>query len=446
MTEPATRIPPAKPLSPFRLLWVGLHNGLDVFDQELFEELFVERRFLGRPAFVISDPEGVRRVLQDNVENYSRIGQNRRIFYFGYGKGLLAADNDVWHRHRRTINPLLDYRTALSEAPRLITLAEELAGNLPEWSKGQDFDTTEIATLWTTLSAGFVFAGNDRSLDDMLLRMGTFPGKFGITDFLPLPHWLWGINRLRKNRAYPANYYPLLLEKIAERRAPGYAGEKDLIWRLATARDRAGNLFTIPELYDEILTLGSTAGTPIRPLTFVWYLLAMHPWAEARLHAELDGAFEGQTPKADALMKLPFLRNVLDETMRLYPPLPTMLRVTEEDDVVCGRKIPRGALVTVAPWVVHRHRRLWDAPELFDPDRFSPERSAARSRYTFMPFSIGPHICIGASMSMVQMMIAVAVLAQRFRFRLVPGHVVEPAAYTNLRAKNGIRVTMESRA
>ena len=89
---------------------------------------------------------------------------------------------------------------------------------------------------------------------------------------------------------------------------------------------------------------------------------------------------------------------------------------------------------------------MWEAPESFDPDRFLPERSAARSRYSFLPFSIGPHICIGASMSMVQMTIAVAVLAQRFRFRLVPGHVVEPAAYTNLRAKHGIRVTLEPRA
>jgi cytochrome P450 len=123
-----------------------------------------------------------------------------------------------------------------------------------------------------------------------------------------------------------------------------------------------------------------------------------------------------------------------------------MLRRTLADDVVCGRPIPRKSIVGVLPWVVHRHRRLWRDPDGFDPDRFTAEETAARSRYAYVPFAIGPHVCIGASLALVEIMVAIAVCAQRFRFRLVPGQRIEPIGWTNLHPKGGIRMTVEPRA
>src|ERR1051325_4399242 len=172
----------------------------------------------------------------------------------------------------------------------------------------------------------------------------------------------------------------------------------------------------------------------------------MHPWAEARLEQELDEVLGDRSPTAEDLPKLVYLRKVLDEAMRLYPPLPVMPRVATEDDLVCGRPIPRKSVVVVMPWLVHRHKKLWHEPDRFDPERFTPEAVAARSRYAYLPFSIGPHICIGASLALVEILITVAVLARRFRFRLAPGQTIEPIAWTSLRPGRGIRMQVEKRS
>jgi cytochrome P450 len=123
-----------------------------------------------------------------------------------------------------------------------------------------------------------------------------------------------------------------------------------------------------------------------------------------------------------------------------------ILRRAAAADVVCGRPIPRRSIVAIMPWVLHRHNKLWRDPDRFDPGRFSPEQVAARSRYSYLPFGIGPHVCVGASLAVMQLVVAVAVLAQRFRFRLVPGHRIEPTAWINLRPSRGIRMTLERRA
>jgi len=436
---------PQRQLSLWRLLRSGLRNTLEACDEELFDELIVERRFLWYRSFVISDPEGIRRVLQDNHENYVRLGQNRRIFHFDSGSGLLSAEHQTWQRHRRMLNPVLDHRSAQLAAPMLCQLATRLVDQFTQWPPEKDIDVADMATIWMTRSAGHVFAGEDRALDDMLLHMGVYPGRFSLLDFLPLPGPLQKIDRYREGRTGPGRYFPVLDRMFAERRSPDWKGGQDLLWHLANARDRnTGGKLSLREFHDEALTLGSTAATPVRPLTWLWYLLALFPDAEARLHAELDEVLGGSlTP--DGVGRLTYLRRLIDETMRLYPPLPVMFRLVREDDVVCGRRIPRNSIVLVVPWVVHRHRKLWEHPDRFDPDRFSPERSGSRSRYAFLPFSIGPHVCIGASLGMMQMLIGAAALAQRVRFRVVPDFPIVPTAWTNLRPAHGIRMTVELR-
>ena len=183
---------------------------------------------------------------------------------------------------------------------------------------------------------------------------------------------------------------------------------------------------------------GATAATPLRVFPWLLYLLALHPDIEARLHEELERILAGRAPDTSDIPRLPYLRQIVDETLRLYPPAPTMLRTAAADDEVCGHRVPRGSVVGVLPWVIHRHRTLWDDPDRFDPGRFTPEAVAARSRYAYLPFAIGPRICIGASLALVEIVTAMAVIAQRFRFRLAPGYPIEPIAWTNLHPKGGI--------
>ena len=443
---PAMPARPARPLSTLRLLRVAQTNSLAACDEELFDELVVERRFLGRRVYVISDPDGIRHVLQDNCDNYPRLTWIRRIFEFASGSGMLHAEGAGWRRHRRLINPTLDHRALLPDVPTLVELAEALARELARVPAGQGIDTNEAFRHLITLSAGHVFAGADRAIDPMLDRMGQYPGRYGLLALLPTPGWLRGLDRARQTRAAAARFAPLLDRLTAERRRADYAGRKDLLWRLAHAGDRGAGL-SEAELHDEILTLGATAATSLRPLPWIWYLLATHPGVEARLQGELEQVLGGRRPASGDLAKLVYLRQVLDETMRLYPPLPIMmLRTALADDTVCGRHIARRSIVAIMPWVVHRHRKLWADPDRFDPDRFAAAAVAERPRYAYLPFAGGPHVCVGASLAMLQLMVATAVLAQRFRFRLVAGRPVEPTAWTNIRPRNGLWMTVEPRA
>jgi cytochrome P450 len=437
---PAMPPRPPRPLSTFRLLRVAQRNSLAACDEELFDQLFVERRLFGQRCFVVSDPDGIRRVMQDNVDNYPRIDVLHRVFAFTAGTGMLAAEGELWRRHRRLLNPALDHRTVLADLPVFVELSEALAGHLARLPAGEDIDIGQTFAHLITAMTGRVFAAGDRDIDPVLYRLGQYPGKYRLHDFL-------GFAGGRRDRHKEiAEFLPIIDRLIAVRREPDYAGPRDLLWRIANARDREADAgLDNAEIRDEVLTLGATAATPLRVFAWLWYLLASHPAVESRLHTELDRVLGGRLPSAEDLPRLVYLRQIVDETLRLYPPAPTMLRSAIADDVVCGRKIPKRAIVGVFPWVVHRHRRLWHDPDRFDPGRFAPDQIAARSRYAYLPFAIGPHVCIGASLALVEIIVAVAVLAQRFRFRLVPGRAIEPIAWTNLHPKGGIRMTVEPR-
>lgn len=441
---PAMPVRPKRPLSLWQLLKTRGANSLAVCDERLFEELFVERRLLWNRIFVVSDPAGIRRVLIDNFENYRRHGLMRRPVAPGLGTGMLINDGAIWRRHRRLLNPLLDHRATLADAPMLIEWTEVLARHLAELPRGEEIDIGHLLSLLITISVGHVFAGANADVQPMLTRMAKFPGQRRLSDFLPIP------DRLRPRayqiRAEAQGWYPLLDRLTAERRSPEYAGGRDLLWRLVHARTSDGDSLSQAEVRDEALTLAlGSIETTLRPMCWVWYLLSLHRWAEERLHAELDEVLSGRIPTPDDLPKLTYLRQVLDETMRLYPPVPVMLRTAAAEDVVCGRRIARNSTIVVAPWIIHRHRKLWDDPDRFDPERFTPERIASRPRGSYLPFAIGPRACIGAPLAMMQLLVAIAVLAQRFRFRIVPDHPVQPVGWTTLRPHRGIRITVEKR-
>ena len=437
---PAMPRRPQRPLSTPQLLRVALSSTIAAFDEELFDEPIVERRFVWGRFFMVSDPDGIRRVMQDNVDNYPRIDVLHRVFAFTAGTGMLAAEGEVWRRHRRLLNPALDHRTVLADLPVFVELSEALAGHLARLPAGEDIDIGQTFAHLITAMTGRVFAAGDRDIDPVLYRLGQYPGKYRLRDFLGFA----GGRRDRHNEI--AEFLPIVDRLIAGRREPDYAGPRDLLWRIANARDREADAgLDDAEIRDEVLTLGATAATPLRVFAWLWYLLASHPAVEAQLHTELDHVLGGRLPIAEDLPRLVYLRQIVDETLRLYPPAPTMLRSAIADDVVCDRKIPKRAIVGVFPWIVHRHRMLWHDPDRFDPGRFAPDQIAARSRYAYLPFAIGPHVCIGASLALVEIIVAVAVLAQRFRFRLVPGRAIEPIAWTNLHPKGGIRMTVEPR-
>jgi cytochrome P450 len=357
-----------------------------------------------------------------------------------------CLEGERWSHHRRIVNPALDQRALRPDLPALIDMTTEMASLLADLPRGQPVELGRTLQHLITHTTAYVWAGGAPGIDEMVLRMSRYPEKYSVLDLVPAPAWLRSVGRRRGSRTGVDQYYAPLDRLIAERRQPDYAGRKDLLWRLVHAPDRqTGEMLTTAEIRDEILTLSATSATPLRAMTWLWYLLALHPWAEERVVAELEDVLGGRTPTPDDLSNLPYMRRLVDEAMRHYPPLPLTLRTAVADDTVCGRKVPRGSIVAVMPWVVHRHRKLWREPVRFDRDGFAPVRARGRPRSSYIPFGVGPHVCPGAALSMNEILAAVAVLVRRLRIRLVPGRDIHPVAWTTLRPRDGLMVTIEPR-
>ena len=185
--------------------------------------------------------------------------------------------------------------------------------------------------------------------------------------------------------------------------------------------------------------------TTANTLAWAWFLVSQAPEVEARLHAELDAVLGEDPPTLRDVARLPFTRAVIDETLRLYPPVPILAREALEAEEIRGRPVPKGSLVMVVPWLLHRHKHLWDEPDHFKPDRFLDGSPEPVSKFAYVPFSIGPRICAGLSFGVTESVLSLAILAQRFRLRLRPGHVVEPVCRLTLRPGETLPMRVERR-
>jgi cytochrome P450 len=273
--------------------------------------------------------------------------------------------------------------------------------------------------------------------------------NFSILDVLPV---IGPMRMKRKEDQIHADFSSMdsaIYRLIAAREKTLDTAPKDLLTRLIAAKDPDnGAGMNATEVRDEVLTIFMAGHeTTAVTMTWVWYLLSQHPAVADKLHAEFDAVLDGRAPTADDLPKLVYARMVIDEAMRLYPPAPGIsTRVALKDDEVCGVKVRAGTQVGVAPWVMHRHKKLWDHPERFDPERFAPEKAVSRPRFAYMPFGGGPRICIGNQFALMETQLLLATIAQRFFLRTVPGHRVVPDPAITLRFKHGLRMNLTKRA
>jgi cytochrome P450 len=266
-----------------------------------------------------------------------------------------------------------------------------------------------------------------------------------LLDLLNLPDW-WPRRDVRR-WTHIFDEVDTIIDRLMRRDSAGNPQPMDLLARLLAARDAENGLgLSAKEVRDQVVTIFMAGHeTTAVALTWTWYLLSQHPAEEAKFHAELDQILNGRPPRFEDLARLRYARMVLDESMRLYPPAHTISRQALEADVVEGRPVRKGSLVTIVPWVLHRHRALWDRPDVFDPERFAPERASTRHRFAYIPFGGGPRICIGAGFATTEALIILAMLGQRYRLRLAPGHAVEPVGLITLRPRDGLRMVLARR-
>jgi cytochrome P450 len=423
-------------------------NMVATYTEEAYERDIVQRNILGRRRFLVNEPGAIKHVLLDNAANYQKSEITRRILEPGLGRGLITSEGETWRRHRRIMSPAFDHRSIASYASIMSEAAQEL---LAVWSSGGASAGIDVArammgvtlniisrTMFSSDSEHIV-AIMERSTERYQAQM-----RPNMMDFLGWPAWLAGLGRIgvvdRTLGEFDAEIDRLIqMRSLRAERAP-----KDLLARLIAARDeQTGGGMTAKEVRDQVITI-FTAGheTTAMAMTWTWYLLSQHPTEEARLHSELRSVLGGRPPGADDLSKLCYTRMVIEESMRLYPPVHTFARSALGDDTLAGRHVPKGSIVLIAPWVLHRHQKFWHRPERFEPERFSPEQSAGRPRFSYLPFGGGRRICIGAAFAMTEATILLATIAQRYRLRLVSGHPVEPQGLITLRPRRGMMMTL----
>lgn len=429
----------------------SLYRGtLASLDEELFDELVVSRGYGFRGGYktcFVSDPAGVKQVLVEKFDNYPRVPAIRRLFEAEVGTGTLGSEGETWRRHRRVATPVVDARAIRKDVPALIEIAEAQAaivGKRAETKNPLDMEFEGMRMLANMVNHSAT--GGDRRAMAIMKWLSKVPRKPLPIDIVPKPYWLARLLVRRKGETELIEADALLHRLIRDRRAQGYDGPQDMLWRLAHTPDRlTGDLLSDVETRDEAASLLAAGDATVRPLTWIWYLLALHPEVEARMHEEIDGVLNSRPARPEDMDRFPYLERVLDETMRLYPPIPFMVRQAVAPDEICGHRVPKDGLVAVIPYVIHRHRKLWDDPDRFDPDRFLADRRGDRPRLAFMPFAIGPRVCPGNSMATTNLMISIVALARRFRFRMASEAPVTLLGGISLQPRGGMRMQVEER-
>ncbi len=448
-SRPTLAAPPhfRGPLPFFRYVRAVRENTIATLPAEAFEEDILERRMLGRRLFSIQQPDALKHVLLDNADNYEKGPLLRQLLEPGLGKGLLTSEGAQWRRQRRLMAPVFQPKSLQRFAPLMSAAVAALVERWLVLPPESAFDINgEMMRLALVIIARIMFTADyQERAGDVEHSVSQYQRLIRprLMDLVGLPDWVPRFNRWRARRALAE------LDRLIEpllRRERG-EGDGDLLSLLVDARDEeTGEGLSRREIRDQVVTI-FLAGheTTAQALSWTWYLLALHPAAEARFHGELDRVLGGRPPGFDDLPELPFARMVLEESMRLYPPAPTFSRSALAADRLVDRDIPKGSVVFVVPWALHRHRKLWDDPDEFVPDRFGRERAAQRHRFAYLPFGAGPRICIGAGFAMTEAMLVLAAIGQRFRLRLVPGHPIEPVGLITLRPLHGIAVALERR-
>lgn len=406
----------------------------------------VHMRWVNRHAYFISHPDYVRQVLVDEADKFYKAPIYRDLLSYFLGNGLLTSDGDFWRRQRKLAQPAFHTKRVQSYAEVMVDYTVRL---LDQWQPGQTRDMNrDMMRLTLAIVAKTLFnADIDKDanrISDALTDILEVTTQRIQSPIQVIPDWI--PTESNKRRKSAVRELDGIVLGLIEQRRTANEDQGDLLSMLMMARDDADQGMTDQQLRDEAVTI-VLAGheTTANALSWTWYLLAQHPEVEARLHAELDHVLGGRLPTTGDLRQLPYAEMVIKESMRLYPPIPSIARLAMEDLVIGGYPVPKGMIVSMAPHVIHRDPRWYPEPDEFRPERFTREFEKSLPKCAYLPFSTGPRICIGNSFAMMEAVLILATLAQRYRPGLVPGQNVTPHAALTMRPQPNIQMTLEKR-
>ena len=390
----------------------------------------------------LNNPEYIREVMVVQHSNFVKERTQRRAKLL-LGEGMITADGQTHRRQRQVAQPSFHRQRVPAYAQAII---ERAASTRDQWRDGDQLDIyremmhfalgTISRTLFSTELGPEVVTLNDATSDimDVYNAVVLLPG---IRALLKIPG-----TPLRKFVHARDRFDSMVYRLIEEHRRGG--DSSDLLSAMLAAQPEMG--WTDSDLRDQVLTV-FLAGyeTVAIALTWTWYLLSQNPESQARFHSELDQVLGGRLPTYEDIPRLRYTEMVLSESMRLFPPAWAMGREATGDFELGPYRLPAGTTVLMSQFVTHRDPRLFPDPMRFDPERFTPEAKAARPRFSYFPFGMGPRQCIGEALAWMEGILTLATFAQKWRMELVPGQTVDPQPLFTLRPKNGIHMRLRAR-
>ena len=405
----------------------------------------VRFRGLFFPVYMLTNPEYVKEILTKSWPEFTKRTLDYKIVSSVLGNGLVTNDGEFWKKQRRLMQPVFSHKSMNQFAPVISSLASDMVNEWKTYESGKVvWLDQEMSRVTFKVVSRTLFGTNiDHVADEMieileLTNQNPFRIKslFRLTPNLPLPG-----NRTFKR--VKARLNEIVDTLVAERK--GIENGNDIVDRLIAARgmDSEGNMSDV-QIRDEIITL-MLAGheTSATALSWTFYLLSKNRKVEQQLREEIKEKLKGENPTHKTIQDLPYLKQVVQEAMRLYPPVPAFARKSEEETSFAGFRIPADSYIAISIYALHRHPDFWRNPEEFNPDRFISSEAHSRHSYSFLPFSAGPRACIGAGMAMLEIQLILAALIQRFTVTPLENHPVEALQVVTLKQKYGLPATIK---
>jgi cytochrome P450 len=397
-------------------------------------------------AYLLNHLDYIQQVLVKQPDSFYKSEALKRNTRKSIGNGLLTSEGEFHKRQRRLVQPALHHHRIETYAQVMVDHTLRMLGG---WCSGEQHDIHHDMMELTMQIVARTLFGSDVSADASALgkaiTLGIETISQRITQPLHLPDWL-PTPRNNERRAASRLIEATITGMIDQRRASG-EDTGDLLSMLLLAVDEDdGGQMTNKQVRDEAMTL-FIAGheTTANALSWALCLLSQHPEVEARLLAELDEALGGRAPTLHDLPQLRYAEMIIKETLRLYPPAWAISRIAMEEVVVGSYSIPKRSVILLSPFVMHRDRRYFEQPEMFQPERFSEDNEERIPKYAYFPFGGGPRVCIGNQFAMIEATLVLATIVQRYRLALAPGQTIVPEPLVTLRPRDGIQMILTQR-
>jgi cytochrome P450 len=437
---------------PAKILYLAHKDLLSIWSENDFNQQFMGRKLFKQSLFVANHPDVVRHVFVENNANYERKSPMMiKALDLLLGNGLFISDGEVWKTQRKIQTPLFTASHVALYSEIMVDTTLELC---ERWAKIPDnttiFVLSEMAKLTAEIICRALFgqnlgAGKAEEVVNAFTEYQEAIEQMDFSTFIGLPTWvpLPGIN-WKKARKCAERIHDIVDEIIAKSKQNPES--RSLLNELIKANSENPDHLTNTQIRNEIIVLFMAGHeTTANTLAWNWYLISQVPEVERRIHEEIKHVVGNSKVNYDHYTGLTYTRAVLDETMRLYPPVPILSRQSHEEDIIRKRRIPPDSIMLAVPWLLHRHKQYWKNPDQFIPERFLPGAEEKINKYTYIPFSLGPRVCLGKYFGLVELAMCTATISQRFRLKLPANTTIRHECRLTLRPENKLPMQIEKR-